>query len=41
MADFNAAFEHILAEEGGWKLTNNPNDRGRYDICGSLSRVES
>ena len=34
MADFNAAFDHVLAEEGGWQLTNNSNDRGGMTFAG-------
>ena len=39
MADFNAAFEHILKEEGGWQLTNHPNDRGGMTFAGISRRA--
>ena len=34
MADFNAAFEHILEQEGGWQITNHPHDRGGMTFAG-------
>ena len=39
MADFNTAFEHILKEEGGWQLTNNPNDHGGMTFAGISRRA--
>ena len=34
MADFLPAFERVLLEEGGYKLTNSPNDRGGMTYAG-------
>ena len=39
MADFNAAFEHILEQEGGWQLTNHPQDRGGMTFAGISRRA--
>ena len=38
MASFNAAFKHILEQEGGWQLTNNPDDRGGMTFAGITRR---
>ena len=34
MAQFEPAFEIMIANEGGYKLTNNPNDRGGVTYAG-------
>ena len=39
MADFNAAFDHVLAEEGGWQLTNNAADKGGMTFAGVSRRA--
>jgi len=34
MADFNAAFEKVIADEGGYQLTDIPGDRGGQTYAG-------
>lgn len=38
MADFLAAFERVLGEEGGYRLTNDPRDRGGMTYAGLARR---
>ena len=39
MADFNPAFDYVLAEEGGWQLTNHASDKGGMTFAGVSRRA--
>ena len=38
MADFNPAFDYVLAEEGGWQITNHASDKGGMTFAGVSRR---